>query len=360
MLRRINPSSEHAAPGGIRLFARLRNEASRLPHFLHYYRNLGIDRFFLVDNDSSDQTTGLLAGEPDVVLFQAAGSYRSAGGGLDWLNALLDAYGPGNWCLTVDADELLFYPGIERRRLQDLCRALEREGAEALACTMLDMYSEGRVHESPYHPGTPFLATCQWFDPAPYWQAGTRSDCPPEETYGGVRQRVFFPQWHNPSLAVRASERFFNIVNRSATVRRQAWLQRRRLPRPPNLTKVPLVKWQRGYRYLASTHKISRVTLSAARAALLHFKFLGEFRKKAALEARRGEYFDGAREYRTYHTMMDQDPGLTLWYPGSVSLQDSTQLQELGLMREASAWTEECAAAALVTCRREAIPPTTA
>jgi Glycosyl transferase family 2 len=358
VLRRINPSPHCAPPGGIRLFARLRNEASRLPHFLHYYRNLGVDRFFLIDNDSSDQTTDLLGSEADVALFHAAGSYQSARGGLDWLNALLDAYGPGSWCLTVDADELLFYPGIERRRLPDLCRALEREGAEALACTMLDMYGEGPMSESPYQPGAPFLATCRWFDPAPYWHAWT-ADCPPLETYGGVRQRVFFPHWHNQSLGVRLSERFFNIANRSAVVRRQSWLQAHRLPRPPNLTKVPLVKWQRGYRYLASTHKISRVTLSAGHAVLLHFKFLGEFRKKAASEVRRREYFDGAREYRTYQTMMDQDPSLTLWYPGSVSLQDSTQLTELGLMREAAGWVEARAVVALGTCRYEAIPPTT-
>lgn len=360
MLPRISPNSDDATPGGIRLFARLRNEAIRLPHFLHYYRNLGVDRFFLVDNDSSDRTTELLASEPDVVLFQAEGSYRAARGGLDWLNALLDAYGPGSWCLTVDADELLFYPRIECRRLPDLCRALEREGTEALVCTMLDMYGEGPVQESPYLPGAPFLDTCRWFDPAPYWHASTPSDCPSYETYGGVRQRVFFPGWHNQNFGLRVSERFFNVVNRSALVRRQAWLQAHRLPRPPNLTKVPLVKWQRGYRYLASTHKISRVALSGGRAVLLHFKFLGEFRKKAELEARRAEYFDGAREYRTYWSVMDQEPSLTLWYPGSVSLQDSAQLRELGLIREAAAWTEAPPAAALVTCRREAIPPTTA
>ena len=35
----------------IRLFAKVRNEAKRLPFFLCYYRALGVDRFFIIDND---------------------------------------------------------------------------------------------------------------------------------------------------------------------------------------------------------------------------------------------------------------------------------------------------------------------
>ena len=38
----------------IRLFAIMRNESLRLPYFLEYYKNLGVDRFFLIDNNSTD------------------------------------------------------------------------------------------------------------------------------------------------------------------------------------------------------------------------------------------------------------------------------------------------------------------
>src|SRR4029077_4922394 len=44
----------------IRLFAKMRNEALRLPHFLAYYTKLGIDRFFIVDNCSTDRTIEIL------------------------------------------------------------------------------------------------------------------------------------------------------------------------------------------------------------------------------------------------------------------------------------------------------------
>jgi hypothetical protein len=36
----------------IRLFARCRNEILRLPAFFQHYRAMGVDRFYIVDNES--------------------------------------------------------------------------------------------------------------------------------------------------------------------------------------------------------------------------------------------------------------------------------------------------------------------
>ncbi len=40
----------------IRLFAIMRNESLRLPHFINYYKKLGVDRFIIIDNNSSDSS----------------------------------------------------------------------------------------------------------------------------------------------------------------------------------------------------------------------------------------------------------------------------------------------------------------
>jgi Glycosyl transferase family 2 len=85
-----------AAPGEIRAFATCRNERLRLPAFLRHYRNLGVDRFFIVDNDSSDGTTDYLVGQADVHLFRTANRYSAAHMGTDWLNALLGEFGVGS------------------------------------------------------------------------------------------------------------------------------------------------------------------------------------------------------------------------------------------------------------------------
>ncbi len=274
----------------------------------------------------------LLRTEPDVHLFAAAGSFAAAGGGQAWLDALLDRYGAGHWCLTMDADELLCFPGSETIRLRALCDCLDREGAEALACLMLDMYGSEPLGTAAYAAGEPFLLACPWFDPGPYWHTKSGYDCPPREIYGGVRQRVFYPHWQTPSLPLRMSERFYDVANRIGPIRRNRTVQSWRAKRPPNLAKVPLVRWRRGLRYLAVTHRITPVRLSAGSGCLLHFKFLGDFGPKARGEAKRGEYFDGAREYKRYAAVMAEDLALTLWNEQSVRFEGSAQLCRLGLM----------------------------
>jgi glycosyltransferase involved in cell wall biosynthesis len=332
MLRPLNlPPPDDPAAREVRVFVRTRDEVTRMPHFLAHYRGLGVDRFVVADNGSTDGTTALLAAEPDVHLFAADGSYREARGGQDWLDWLLNQYGARHWCLVLDADELLFYPEIEAMPLRALCDALEREGVEALPCMLLDMYAAHPIGEVEYTPGQSFLAACPWFDAAPYWRTGSDS-CPYHEIYGGVRQRVFYPRWQRPGLGLRMTERLYNIGHRLPPIRRNARIQSWRTKRPPNLAKVPLVRWRQGLRYLASTHKISPVRLSAGSGLLLHFKFLGDFRPKAIREARRGEYFDGASEYRRYASVLEAAPGLSLWHPASTRLESSPQLCALGLM----------------------------
>src|SRR5690606_23431055 len=87
------------------LFSCLRNERVRLPYFLKYYRDLGVDHFVIVDNDSDDGSREYLAAQKDVSLWSTRASYRKARFGMDWLTHLLRSYGSGRWCLTVDVDE---------------------------------------------------------------------------------------------------------------------------------------------------------------------------------------------------------------------------------------------------------------
>ena len=333
MLRIVNrPPPEMSSTQEIRVFVKLRNEQLRIPSFLKYYRDLGTDRFIIVDNASTDGSLPLLASQPDVHLFTTQESFGQAFGGQAWLDTLLDRYGVGHWCLTVDADELLYYPDVETTQLPALCRRITAGGAEALPCMLLDMYGTATASVAAYHPGQPFTEVCEWFDPGPYWRPGPARDCPYHEIYGGVRQRVFFPHWQAPSLGLRFTERLYNFGNRFSVIRRNARIQGWRTKRPPNLAKVPLVLWCKGMRYLANTHKITPVRLAEGTGVLLHFKFLGDFGSKVLLEAERGEYFDGAREYRRYAATLGRDPNLSLWHSGSVRLTGSRQLSELGLM----------------------------
>ncbi len=70
--------------GEIRLLTKCRNESLRLPAFLRHYRQLGVHRFFVADNASTDgTTTEYLTQQPDVHVFRTDQSFRSARGGPD-------------------------------------------------------------------------------------------------------------------------------------------------------------------------------------------------------------------------------------------------------------------------------------
>lgn len=59
-LRPVTNRTKHIRPDDILLFCTQRNEAVRLPLFLKYYRDMGVNHFFFVDNDSDDGSTGYL------------------------------------------------------------------------------------------------------------------------------------------------------------------------------------------------------------------------------------------------------------------------------------------------------------
>lgn len=291
-------------PGDILLFAPLRNEAARLPHFLAHYRRLGVSHFLLVDNASSDGTAALLAEQPDVSFWQCGSSYRASRFGLDWLTWLMLRHAHGHWCLTVDADEILVYPDWETRPLPDLTGWLDANGVPAMAALMLELYPRGPVSAAAWEPGSDPTTALRWFDPEGYdwtFQSRYRNI----SVRGGPRRRLFFAD--APDLA-------------------------------PHLHKTPLVRWRRSYAYLSSTHillprRLNRgfdARLNRPTGVLLHTKFLPQVVAKSKEEMARREHFTHADRYDAYYDAMSADPDL--WDPGSARYEGWRQLETLGLM----------------------------
>jgi hypothetical protein len=333
-----------AAPGQILAFARCRNEALRLPAFLQHYRGLGVDRFFIVDNDSSDGSPEYLAGQPDVRLFSTRSRYREARSGIDWLNALLRAFGVGAWCVTVDIDELLVYPGSEHTSLRTLTDYLDRRGYEALSCVLLDLYPAGRLNECLYRAGDDLLAAAAYFDPGPYEKSPVDL-CPGVVIRGGMRARVFYPEFQTRGVTRKIYDALLDrAALRAPALRETPWLRARRRRNPPCLTKVPLIRWNERSEYINSIHWVSQKTVAPDTGALLHFKFLHDFHDRAVQEAARGEYYDEASEYRKYVTKLSENRDMSLSYEGSTSFEGTTQLVRLGIMNDTDAWAAARAA----------------
>ncbi|WP_299859885.1 glycosyltransferase family 2 protein [uncultured Roseobacter sp.] len=304
-LKQITDRTAQVRTDDILLFSTQRNEKVRLPYFLEYYRDMGVSHFFIVDNDSTDGSADYLADQPDVSLWRTKSSYKNARYGVDWLNYLQSKYAHGHWCVVVDPDEFLLYPFCDTRPLRALTDWLDSCSIRAFSAMLLDMYPKGRLEDQQYQPGQNPIDIACWFDSGNY----TMSRNPLYGNLwiqGGPRSRVFFPK--EPTRA-------------------------------PALNKVPLVKWNRRYAYVNSTHMLLPRGLNLvydqrggekASGILLHAKFLDTFADKASEETERQQHYAGSYEYRAYAQGLTEDT--ELWCKWSEKYINWRQLEILGLM----------------------------
>lgn len=304
-LRPVSDNTARIRSGDILLFSTFRDEYVRLPFWLDYYRKLGVGHFLLVDNDSTDGGREFLERQPDVSLWTTRGSYKRSRFGVDWLNWLQQRYGHGHWTLVVDPDEFFIYPFCDTRPIRALTDWLDVSQVRSFGAMLVDMYPKGRIDAVPYEAGQDPLEIAAWFDPGNY-------SIQKNHFYGnlwiqgGPRARVFFSD----------------------------------LPgKAPALNKTPLVRWDRRYAYVSSTHTLLPRGLNLvydewggekASGALLHTKFLDTFTTKAKEELHRGQHYANSAEYRAYAEKLSQEP--ELWCKWSEKYINWRQLEILGLM----------------------------
>lgn len=297
--------TDQIAPGDILAVSTIRNEIERLPAFLDHYRKLGVSHFLVVDNGSDDGSTELLRSQPDVSLWSTSHSYKASRFGMDWLAYLKMRYAHGHWCVTVDADELLIYPGHDASGLQDLTRWLDEEAVEFFSAILLDMYPRGALGQQDVSQADDPIGLLPWFSGYEYsweWRPKTKGI----SVRGGPRERVFFTD------------------NRDFT---------------PHLNKTPLVKWSRRYVDFHSTHTLLPRRLNAGldrrlnlpSGALLHTKFLDTIIDKSQEEKQRRQHFTYTDRYDDYYDQIIAQP--VLWdAQQSVKYEGWQQLEELGLI----------------------------
>lgn len=305
--------TQQIKPDSILAFAAIRNEAARLPEFLAHYRRIGVDHFLIVDNGSDDGSAHLLKDQPDISLWHSNASYRAAHFGVDWLGALLMRHGHGHWCVTVDADELLIYPDWDRRDLRALTRHLDRHRITGMGALLLELYPEGPLDQPEAPDDAPLTERLKWFDTGPY---RGRIMQPKRNRWvqGGVRERAFFA----------------DIPHRS-----------------PTLNKLPLIRWNRRYAYVNSTHSALPPSLNdlydgpgdpRLSGVLLHGKFLPDIVARSREELERRQHFADPDAYSFYHDWLTKAP--VLWHAGSMRYEGWQQLVDLQLMGKGD-WLNE-------------------
>lgn len=304
-LAEISNKTDQIGANDVLLFSTVRNEMVRLPYFLEYYRNMGVDHFIIVDNESDDGGTDYLESQPDVSVFYSNKGYKRARFGVDWLNWLQMKYAHGHWALVVDVDEFLVYPFCDTRPIHALTDWLDASSVKSFGTLLLDMYPKGPIGSVPYSEGHDPFEVAHWFDSGNY-TIERNARYGNLWIQGGPRARAFFSE---------------------------------NAERAPALNKIPLVKWDKAYTYVSSTHMLLPRGLNLVydewggektSGCLLHAKFLDTFAYKSAEELERKQHFANSHEYKAYSEGLSEHPDL--WCKWSEKYINWRQLEILGLM----------------------------
>lgn len=234
-LRRLD---HHALPeqaDEVRLYTVIRNERWRLAWFCDYYRKIGVNRFFFVDNDSSDGSREWLLEQPDVHVFHTTESYASAYSGMRWVNHLVRRFGQIGWTMYVDVDEAFVFPNIEAIGLKGLIQQMDENNDDVIQSFMVDMFAEESHDLTPEGFELDFIRHYPLFENN--FDFTPSAFCPYVHTSGGVR-RVF---GHHE-----------------------------------NLTKTPLIRGGRDIQFLLSSHRVTPGQVCETTGANLHFKLAGD------------------------------------------------------------------------------------
>ncbi len=272
----------------------VRNEGAILGDFLDHHRRIGVDRFIILDNGSTDGTVERLAAEPDVDLHLVRRRFLpplKQG----WINRAMADYGHDRWYTYADADEHLVFDGCETQGLRGLIAHATRLGLRRVRGMLVDMYASGPVLGTGHRAG-PLVEAFPLFDSDSYRETLCKQRI---SRQGGPRWRQF---WRD-GIA-------------------------------PELTKYPLFHLQAGeiFDNPHHLHPYAANFASPCLVGILHFKFNEEFRAKIADAIENEQYFNGSAEYKHYMRVLASDPGLTLSYPGSRYYHEPAELVACGLI----------------------------
>jgi len=293
-LETVRQSASPGQSGPPILVSVVKDDLERLKMVIEHHRKLGIERFAILDNGSTDGTLEWLVQQNGIDVYQTREKFQSLKK-YGWINQLLARYGYDQWYLYVDSDELLVYPDCETKPLQRLIAELEQKNRDRMAAIMLDMYNDQELYGSS-DKTVPINEQYPYFD-ADSYQLGISRRGPVIK--GGPRKRLFSEHQKDSPL----------------------------------LIKFPLFKLKPGLIFESAHYLFPYQKNHAVHAALLHYKFLASDLKRHEIIAREGNFQGGSREYKRYLNTYRDNRHLTFIYPGSVAYEDSRSLARIPLIQ---------------------------
>ena len=273
-----------------------KNDLIKIKEFIKYHRSIGVDKFIILDNDSSDGSVEWLKSQDDVVLMQTKTPYttnRREG----WINRIMAYYGDLRWYIVVDSDELLTYNECEKRDIHELISYFEKNHITRVRGMMIDMYAKSDYYES--GNAIDYLKECVYFDKSTYYYENLYFM---DSIRGGPRDRIFhqapmltkYPLFYLTEEEVECKSHFF-------------------FPFAKNIeTKCNLI--------------------------IRHYKFQpGEIEKIRKI-AHDGNYYNGSEQYKKYLQIIEGQDKLDFMCEDSTKYMSSESLNQINLYNPIQWW----------------------
>lgn len=165
------------------LVVAVKDDLERIKLFFEHYRHLGVRKFIVIDNNSTDGTREFAIEQPDTRVYLVTEAFQTQKKEA-WIEKVLALTGYNRWYMVVDSDELLDYVGSEHLRIDDFIRQNTADGAIRLQGYLVDMYSKAPL----------FSEQCEYKDiPKVFslFDVDSYQEQRPNMIYGGPRHRLF-------------------------------------------------------------------------------------------------------------------------------------------------------------------------
>jgi glycosyltransferase involved in cell wall biosynthesis len=269
------------------LLVLVKNNRSRIEHFLKHYRNMGIKYFVFIDNGSTDGTIETVLEQQDTACFNAPEKYHSTIK-TGWFNRVAAHYGYNRWYVIVDSDELFVYPEMDKLTIQMYTKILDSNDIDFVRAVLVDVYPDGPLMDE-NKTDEEYLESCNYFD---------RAETLSQLKNGGPRSRIFLDNAEKPSPHKPALMKFNNyFLTSSHTVY------------PRNQNDVP--------------HG----------AAVLHYKFLPSDREGYVKIAQEGNYYKGSVVYKAINETFEKNTIINPMCELSVPFDAKTAWQHLPFIK---------------------------
>ncbi len=279
------------------LICLVKDDLKRIKKLIEHYTKIGIEKFAIIDNGSSDGTYEFLKKQNQVDLFQIKEEYSTIRR-QSWINRIISYYGYNKWYLIVDSDELLVYNEMEKNNINHLIQHYELEKIVRCRALMIDMYPQKFLMEK--NVESDYTDIFKYFDTDTYTYIDNKYfEC----ITGGMRGRVF-----------KKENDIFKVA----------------------LVKYPLIYFQVGdiqynSHYSFPFYKNFGQPLNLG---ILHYKFLPEDLNRIYEIIEKSNFADGSKEYKRYIEIYEKDKDMNLMYEGTKIYKSSNSIYEIKQLKK--------------------------